>query len=71
MRLFSKEKKMAHSKFVCRKSELNLLAKRLDQAVKGEGQICLVIGGAGTGKTAILKAFARQARSIYPDLMYK
>jgi predicted ATPase len=60
---------VTYSRFACRQSELNSLAKRLDLAVKGEGQILFVTGEAGTGKTAILKAFARQAQSIYPDLV--
>lgn len=60
---------MGQQVLVCRERELTQLSGFLDQAIKGEGQVCFVIGEAGTGKTAMMKAFARQAQSVYPDLV--
>jgi DNA-binding SARP family transcriptional activator/predicted ATPase len=55
--------------FVAREKELAWLAKRLEQATAGHGQVAFVVGGPGRGKTLLLQAFARQAMARYPDLL--
>ena len=40
---------------------LTWLTERLDQAVEGQGQVLFLTGEAGTGKSSLLAAFARQA----------
>jgi DNA-binding SARP family transcriptional activator len=55
--------------FVGRERELQRLAPFLDAATSGEGRIAFVTGEAGSGKTALLQAFARQAEEAHPDLV--
>ena len=55
--------------FVARGSELANLSSRLDRALGGQGQAAFVIGEAGRGKTALLKAFIREAQANRPDLI--
>lgn len=47
--------------FVGREAELSELEMHLDRALAGTGQICFVSGQAGTGKTALVRHFARHA----------
>ena len=47
--------------FVGRESQLAQLDTLLDKALTGRGQVAMVTGGAGRGKTSLLKAFARRA----------
>lgn len=47
--------------FVGRKGQLAQLDTFLETALTGQGQVAMVTGGAGRGKTSLLKAFARHA----------
>jgi hypothetical protein len=47
--------------FVGRERQLAFLDSFIDKAVAGQGQVAMVTGGAGRGKTSLLKAFARRA----------
>ncbi|MCG3209673.1 MAG: hypothetical protein FOGNACKC_03300 [Anaerolineae bacterium] len=53
----------APAPFVGRRAELAQLANRLNSAVAGHGQIVCVTGEAGSGKTALVRAFAAQAEA--------
>lgn len=55
--------------FVGRERELEVLQERLDRALAGEGGIILLEGGAGRGKTAMMKAFARRAMETDSELL--
>lgn len=48
---------------VGRRSELALLAERLDAASASDGQVVVLIGEAGIGKTTVSRALREQARS--------
>ena len=47
--------------FVAREPELARLAAALDESLAGHGRIVFVTGEAGTGKTMLLREFARRA----------
>ena len=49
--------------------ELARLDSLLDQALAGRGGVALIAGEAGSGKTALLDEFARQAGQAHPDLI--
>lgn len=51
----------AESRFVARETALATLHTRLATARAGQGQLCFVIGEAGSGKSALLRAFVQQA----------
>ncbi len=55
--------------FVARKQELGRLKNSLEASLLGQGQVIFVTGEAGSGKTALLQEFARQAQELYPDLI--
>lgn len=55
--------------FVARERELEQLAHALERALTGRGQVVLITGEAGSGKTALLNAFARQALTRHPGLL--
>jgi ABC-type oligopeptide transport system substrate-binding subunit/DNA-binding SARP family transcriptional activator len=55
--------------FVGRERELARLETFLDAALAGQGGIAFVTGEAGEGKTALLRAFARRASAVHPDLL--
>ncbi|MBE7468876.1 MAG: hypothetical protein DPW09_07320 [Anaerolineae bacterium] len=55
--------------FVAREKELAQLNRFLETALSGEGQVALIVGETGSGKTALLHEFARQAQVNQPDLM--
>ncbi len=58
-----------HSSFVARERQLARLDYFLDRTLSGQGQIVFVTGGAGRGKTALLKQFTRQAMEANPQLL--
>jgi tetratricopeptide (TPR) repeat protein len=58
----------AHA-FVGRERELDRLQQSLDLVLDGQGQVCLVIGEAGSGKTALVTELARRAERINSDLV--
>jgi predicted ATPase/DNA-binding SARP family transcriptional activator len=55
--------------FVARERELAQLARYLDVAVAGKGQVVLVSGDAGSGKTALVQEFSLRAQTAHPDLV--
>jgi DNA-binding SARP family transcriptional activator len=55
--------------FVARERELAQLTHALERMLAGRGQVVLLTGEAGSGKTALLNAFARQALARRPDLL--
>lgn len=55
--------------FVGRRTELRRLEGFLERVLAGEGQVVLITGEAGAGKTALVAEFARQAQREYPDLV--
>jgi len=55
--------------FLGRRRELDRLHGLLDRALAGDGCLCLVTGEAGAGKSALLEAFAFEAKARYPDLV--
>ncbi len=57
------------SRFVGRQRYLDLLHEHLAEACRGHGHILFVAGEVGTGKTALLSEFARQAMALRPDLI--
>ena len=56
-------------RFVAREQELARLDGLLERALAGQGGLALISGEAGSGKTALLGAFARRAAQAYPDLI--
>lgn len=54
---------------VAREKELIQLNRFLETALSGEGQVALLVGETGSGKTALLHEFARQAQARQPDLI--
>ncbi len=55
--------------FVGREDELAQLGRFLAQAVEGSGQIALVVGESGRGKTALMEEFARRAQDMSSELI--
>ncbi len=55
--------------FVARERELAQLTDFLDTALAGHGQVCFVVGEAGSGKTALVTEFARRAEKACLDLI--
>jgi hypothetical protein len=56
-------------RLVARENELDRLGCRLDAALAGETAVAFVSGDAGSGKTALLEAFAASALEEHPDLV--
>lgn len=57
------------TQFVGREAEINRLQVSLAQALSGKSQIRFISGSAGTGKSALVEAFARQAQNEQHDLV--
>ncbi|MBN1668154.1 MAG: AAA family ATPase, partial [Anaerolineales bacterium] len=55
--------------FVARERELDRLDAFLGQALAGQGQVVLITGEAGSGKSALLQEFAKQALACHPGLI--
>jgi len=60
---------MTEHVFVAREQELARLNESLNAAFRGQGGVCLIIGEAGSGKTALVTEFARRAEIIHRDLI--
>lgn len=60
---------MADRLFVGREGELARLEYFLGQALGGRGQTAFVTGEAGSGKTALIEAFAEKAGRYSDDLI--
>ena len=56
-------------RLVALEDELDRLGRRLDAALAGEAAVAFVSGDAGSGKTALLEAFAASALEEHPDLV--
>ena len=50
-------------------NELERLNNLLDRAISGRGEVIFITGEAGSGKTALIQEFARQAQEAYPELI--
>ncbi len=57
------------SAFVGREQILHRLDQFLGAAVAGRGRVVFVTGEAGSGKTSLLRAFARRAQDRHPELI--
>ncbi len=55
--------------FVAREEELAHLDSWLNQALTGQGRVGFVVGGSGSGKTVLLREFARLAVNAHPELV--
>ncbi len=55
--------------FVARERELGRLNGLLERALAGQGGVVFVTGEAGSGKTALLQGFARQAQEAHGNLV--
>lgn len=55
--------------FVAREIELERLNIFLDKSLSGKGQVVFITGEAGSGKTALIQEFARNAQKAHPDLI--
>lgn len=55
--------------FVARERELIGLDAALARALSGQGQVLRIAGEAGTGKTALLREFSRQALDHHPEVL--
>jgi tetratricopeptide (TPR) repeat protein len=60
---------MKEQAFVGRQDELAELNGYLEKALAGQGQVCFVTGGAGSGKTALVRRFVEQALAAEPELI--
>jgi DNA-binding SARP family transcriptional activator len=55
--------------FVAREAEILRLELSLDGALAGRGQVALICGEVGSGKTALASEFSRRATARHPDLV--
>lgn len=55
--------------FVAKANELAWLDDKLALALSGHGQVALVVGDAGQGKTALLHEFSQRAQDLHKDLV--
>ena len=60
---------MTSQAFVGRERELAHLQTFLTRALEGQGQVVFVAGDAGSGKTALLREFARTCQDVRADLV--
>ncbi|MCP4932795.1 MAG: AAA family ATPase [bacterium] len=56
-------------RFVAREKELNQLERALAQSLTGRGNVLFVKGSAGSGKSALMMQFARQAQEANEGVM--
>ena len=55
--------------FVAREQEIARLHGFLEGSLAGDGQVVFVTGGAGRGKTALIREFSRRTQEAHPDLI--
>ena len=63
------QEEVSKTLFVGRKKELSYLQKALNDVYKKEGQVKLVLGSAGQGKSHLLHKFAQEAQKAHPELL--
>jgi DNA-binding SARP family transcriptional activator/tetratricopeptide (TPR) repeat protein len=56
-------------RFVGRVAELAMLNRHLAEVLSGRGRVLFIAGEAGSGKTLLLREFARQALETHPHLL--
>lgn len=61
---------MTEPGFVGRQRELNKLQEFMSRSLAGQGQVLIVAGEAGGGKTALVRTFADRAQGAHPDLLF-
>ncbi len=54
--------------FVGREKQLDELERMLSVSLQGQGQLTMIVGEAGSGKTTLATSFARRVLSRHPDL---
>jgi DNA-binding NtrC family response regulator/tetratricopeptide (TPR) repeat protein len=54
------ERELRRARFVGRDRELRLLADRFEQARAGQGQVCMIVGEPGIGKSRLLQELRQQ-----------
>ena len=64
-----KETAIEQTLFVGREKELDSLQERLKHVYEKEGQVRLLLGSAGQGKSHLLQKFTTEAQKTYPDLL--
>ena len=69
--LLKKEGGMVYPKetFIGRQDEISKLNRQLDEMMEGRGNIVMVAGEAGAGKTILVREFICEAQSRYPNLV--
>jgi DNA-binding SARP family transcriptional activator len=60
---------LTRATFVAREGELTQMNNFLSSSLSGDGQVVLIAGGPGRGKTALMDAFAQRAMETYPELL--
>jgi len=65
---FARSETPASSVFA-RQAELGKLDRMLKKALAGQGQVCLVVGEPGSGKTALVGEFVRRVLGPVPNLI--
>ena len=55
--------------FVARQEELAQLESWLGETLRGQGRVGFVVGEPGSGKTMVVREFARRAMETHPDLV--
>lgn len=56
-------------RLVGRDQQLQMLETHLDFALSGQGNVILITGDAGSGKTSLVDAFIRRAEALHPNLL--
>jgi class 3 adenylate cyclase/tetratricopeptide (TPR) repeat protein len=68
--LDEKEAVLKRPVFVAREKEISLLENLVEKVISGDGQVALITGGAGRGKTALLDEFCFRSQQKYDDLIF-
>jgi DNA-binding SARP family transcriptional activator/predicted ATPase len=65
----TRERPVERPLFVARERELGQLQGHLKAVLSGQGKVVFVTGDAGSGKTALIQAFAEGAQAAHPGLV--
>jgi adenylate cyclase len=60
---------VAEQQFVARRGQLDELHVHLERVLESQGQVAFVVGEAGSGKTALITEFVRQAEAAHDGLV--